>query len=220
MLLTSKLGEDLAEVLGANKERLLNWFQDIRAWGTCCMSKESFIWINITGAPIHAWNIEFFKLLVSPVGTFIKVDQATHQKERLDVARVLVCSSSPTIINLVVRVNIDDTVFSLRFLEDIFRFNTSRLNSDGVVPPTNHNSSTGSDSEGDNFYEAMGSVGDCGVGLTESPRLHYVSLNSKISMVPDSLGGGTPSLIGLQLGVRISKVLFTEMAGLERSTLC
>jgi hypothetical protein len=39
------------------------------------------------GVPLHAWNIEFFKLCVLDCGRLLRVDDMTLDRDRFDYAR-------------------------------------------------------------------------------------------------------------------------------------
>lgn len=55
------------------------------------------------------------------VGTFVKMDDDTTNKKRLDVGRALVATSVKEIINKVVNIKINDVIFPFRMMEDAFR---------------------------------------------------------------------------------------------------
>jgi len=80
--------------------------------------RERGAWVHIYGVPLHAWNMEFFKLCVLDCGRLLSVDDCTLDRERLDYARVLVSSSSLEIINKEACVMIDGVLFDILLREE------------------------------------------------------------------------------------------------------
>lgn len=91
--------EQAAEVLSDAKESLEKWFQAIYPWTSHVVAKERYVWLLVSGIPPHARLEEMFRMLAQLVGTFIEIDESTRNKDRLDVGRILVSTSSPAIIN-------------------------------------------------------------------------------------------------------------------------
>lgn len=79
------------------------------------------------GTPAHAWNENFFRKVSQLVGTYISIDESTREKIRLDIARVLVTTSVPGIINSVVEANVNEATYSIRMVEELFADNTNRF---------------------------------------------------------------------------------------------
>ncbi|MCI49098.1 DUF4283 domain protein, partial [Trifolium medium] len=44
-------------------------------------------WVRLYGIPVHAWNVEFFKLCVLNCGSFLRADSYTVEKVKLDYVR-------------------------------------------------------------------------------------------------------------------------------------
>lgn len=76
------------------------------------------IWLKITGVPAHIWEERFFRLVSQLVGTFISIDDSTRDKVRLDTARALITTSAKEIINTVVEVKVNGTMYNIRMLEE------------------------------------------------------------------------------------------------------
>lgn len=74
--------------------------------------------LRIYGTPLHAWNEMFFKICVSQFGRFIRADDCTVDKARLDFARVLVSTTSLEVVNLLSEVVIDGRVHSVKLVEE------------------------------------------------------------------------------------------------------
>jgi hypothetical protein len=67
---------------------------------------------------LHAWNESFFKLCVFDCGRFLRADNYTTEKDRLDFARVLSATSSLEVIKRVERLLVDDTVVEVQVVEE------------------------------------------------------------------------------------------------------
>jgi hypothetical protein len=75
-------------------------------------------WVRIYGIPLHAWNIEFFKLCVYDCGRLMRVDDFTLDKVRFDYARVLISTTSLEILNTEAKVMVDGEVFDFHIIEE------------------------------------------------------------------------------------------------------
>lgn len=83
---------------------------------------------------------------MSLVGKFVNLDESTWKKTRLDVGRVIATLSCPEAINRTGQVKINNKIFSIRIVEDVFRFSAYRLSTDCVLPVA-EGSSSSEDSE-------------------------------------------------------------------------
>lgn len=68
---------------------------------------------------MHVCDIRFFETFCFKVGTLIKLDESTINKERFDFARVLVSAPYLKDLNQIFQVNIDNTVFNIRVVEEL-----------------------------------------------------------------------------------------------------
>lgn len=75
-----------------------NFFSKPVKWNKNFLIRERDAWVRIYGVPLHAWNIDFFKLCVLDVGRLLRVDDITLDKDRFDYARVLLSTTSLDII--------------------------------------------------------------------------------------------------------------------------
>ncbi|GAU28621.1 hypothetical protein TSUD_55650 [Trifolium subterraneum] len=73
---------------------------------------------RLYGIPVHAWNVIFFKLCVFYCGSFLRADNCSADKDRLDFARVLIATSDLAIINTVVTVLVDGTQVDVKVVEE------------------------------------------------------------------------------------------------------
>ena len=64
-------------------------------------------WIRVYCIPAHAWNADFFKICASSCGRFVRVDECTSDRGRIDFARILISTTSLEILNKTSDVLID-----------------------------------------------------------------------------------------------------------------
>jgi len=60
----------------------------------------------------------FFKLCVSECGKFVRVDDCTLDRGRIDYACVLITSTSLEVLNLTTNVLVDGSMFSIKLVEE------------------------------------------------------------------------------------------------------
>ncbi|XVF46754.1 hypothetical protein PTKIN_Ptkin03bG0053800 [Pterospermum kingtungense] len=63
---------------------------EIMKWNGNHFQKLILVWVVVEDVPVHLWNVRFFKQLGNAWGEFIKTDECTAKKERLDHARMLI----------------------------------------------------------------------------------------------------------------------------------
>lgn len=61
---------------------------------------------------------EFIHNIMINLGRYVYVDTPTAKTQRLDVARILVATTSPDFINQVMKIRINGIVFSIKLVED------------------------------------------------------------------------------------------------------
>lgn len=77
---------------------------------------------------MHAWSNEFFEQIAGSFRRFVSTDFNTMNMKRLDVARMLIRTSSWEAINRIVKVQINGVFFTIRILEEPFPKFTVRSN--------------------------------------------------------------------------------------------
>jgi hypothetical protein len=102
------------------KEWLDQWFKEIRPWDPKDIDLERLVWVRIYGVPVHAWNFDFFSQVAKPWGILLNTDDATSKKISMDVARLLIRTSSQRVVDEFFDVNINGVLFHLRALEDSY----------------------------------------------------------------------------------------------------
>jgi len=74
--------------------------------------------VRAYGVPVHAWNDDFFKLCVMGAGRFIRSDECTVDKARLDFARILISTHLIEIVNSTADIVIDGCTYGIKLVEE------------------------------------------------------------------------------------------------------
>lgn len=102
------------------KDLVETWFYDIKPWSPGDVACEREAWVRCQGVPLHGWSSQFLELLVIRLGRFVSLDTNTMNLKRLDMARVLIRTSSWEVINQLVKVRINGSFYNIRLLEKPF----------------------------------------------------------------------------------------------------
>ncbi|XVF81317.1 hypothetical protein PTKIN_Ptkin15bG0146300 [Pterospermum kingtungense] len=76
--------------LEAIRSSHLQIFDAMKRWKVLNAERKYEVWIQMEGIPLDCWNMQFFKKLGDSWGEFIKIDEDTLFKNRLNLARMLV----------------------------------------------------------------------------------------------------------------------------------
>ena len=93
-------------------------FNNIHMWSVEDIKYERGAWVRVYRVPIHAWNVEFFKLCVMDVGRYVRADECTVDKARIDFARILISTSSLEIVNKSLNIIVDGSMYSIKLVEE------------------------------------------------------------------------------------------------------
>jgi len=93
-------------------------FYVVHRWMPSDAIYERGTWVSIYGTPIHVWNTNFFKLCVSQCGRFIKADDCTVDRGRIDYARILISTPSVEVLNKSMVMLIDGSQCSIKLVEE------------------------------------------------------------------------------------------------------
>ena len=110
--------EDVSNVLLKATYFFDHFFSTPVKWNKGVLIRERGAWVRIYGVPLHAWNLNFFKLCVFDCGRLLRVDEVTVEKERLDYARVFVATSSVEVINTNAKLMVDGVIFYFKIIEE------------------------------------------------------------------------------------------------------
>jgi len=109
---------DVSSLLSGAADFFNNFFSKPVRWNKDMLFRERGAWVRIYGVPLHAWNIDFFKLCVLDCGRLLKVDDITVDRDRFDYARILVSTTSLENINTDAQVMIDGIRFDFKIIEE------------------------------------------------------------------------------------------------------
>lgn len=119
LVLLTKVGdEDISFAFIGATVPLSTWFEETCPRDLGLLPNDRTVWINITWVLTHAFKEDSFKTIAQIVGSFRKMDDKTKDRSRLDVARILITSKYPEVINMSYKVKILDTVFTNIMMED------------------------------------------------------------------------------------------------------
>lgn len=144
VLIKPREGEDFLEFVKDYEDLVETWFYDIKPWSPGQVATEREAWIRCQGVPLHAWTWQFFEMIVTSFGRLVSLDSHTMNMKRLDVARVLVRTTSWEAINRVTKVSINGNIFSLRLLEEPFHeivYNHKKTNTEEEELSTSNSNS-------------------------------------------------------------------------------
>jgi len=111
-------GEDILHVFNDALHFFGMLFNNIHMWSVEDVKYERGAWVRVYGVPIHAWNVEFFKLCVMDVGRFVRADECTVDKSRIDFARILISTSNLEIVNKSSNFMIDGSLYNIKLVEE------------------------------------------------------------------------------------------------------
>ena len=104
----------------------------------------------IFGVPCHTWSSEFFAFITSLTADYIYMDDNTSKHVSMDVARVLVRTKSVSFLNEIFNVDVNDTTYSIKMVEDFHRPITYPFQSTEKV--VNHVSESDSSDDDDHHW--------------------------------------------------------------------
>jgi len=93
-------------------------FSVVHRWTMSDALYERGAWVRVYGTPIHAWNINFFKLCASKCGRFIRVGDCTSDKGRIDFPRILISTTSVEVLNKSMVMLVDGSKCSIKLVEE------------------------------------------------------------------------------------------------------
>ncbi|CAG9768404.1 unnamed protein product [Ceutorhynchus assimilis] len=110
--------EDIWQVFNGALHFFAMLFSNIHKWSEAEVRYERGAWLRVYGIPVHAWNESFFRLCAPENGRFIRADECTIDKARLDFARILVSTSQLEILNTSSEVVIDGRKYIIKLVEE------------------------------------------------------------------------------------------------------
>lgn len=119
VLITANDEVDIKATSEEDEDSFARLFEELRPWDNKTVSRERFLWLKIQGLPVQAWEEVSFRTIAGMMGTYIRMDDDTTKKMRLDIARILISASSPETIFRNMTVKIDQHLFNIRISEDL-----------------------------------------------------------------------------------------------------
>ncbi|PNX85375.1 putative sulfate transporter, partial [Trifolium pratense] len=111
-------GVDVLAVVNDAKDFFHLIFSSWTRWGGFVEPYRRGAWVRLYGVPLQAWNLIFFKLCVMECGKFLRLDNCSMEKGRLDFARVLIATSVLEVVNKVETVLVDGVQVAVRIVEE------------------------------------------------------------------------------------------------------
>lgn len=119
VLIQSRMRNNIKELLEDWDEWIRYWFEWVRPWKPIDVCHKRLVWTRWVGVPLHAWSSSFFELVSRKLGSFVKLDERSRNKLRLDFARVLISVPYLDDVNQIISVKVDDRLFSVKILEEV-----------------------------------------------------------------------------------------------------
>lgn len=117
-LLEDLVGEDLEAML---QERRVWWdhlFVSVNPWKPTDVDSERLVWLKIFGVPCHAWGECLFRSLEDSIGRFVKIDEVTKLRWRMDIARVCLCYIGKKRVFATIKVVVNGISFEVHVMDE------------------------------------------------------------------------------------------------------
>ncbi|GAU50621.1 hypothetical protein TSUD_410220 [Trifolium subterraneum] len=114
----SSEGVDVLSIVSNAEEFFKLVFSNWVCWDKDVSPYHRGAWVRLYGVPLHAWNVNFFKLCVLDCGRFLRVDNCSADRDKLDFARVLIATPNLDIIKREERVLVDGVVVEIKIVEE------------------------------------------------------------------------------------------------------
>ncbi|GAU48536.1 hypothetical protein TSUD_282880 [Trifolium subterraneum] len=124
------------------------WFKEIRPWTPGEVDNDRLVWLRVYGIPVHAWNDNFFTLISQQFGIFLNADDTTSKNLTMDVARILIRTSSLKAVDEFLNVKVNGELFQIRIIEDSYGPMRIAVPSTGTKEGRDVDGSSSEDEEG------------------------------------------------------------------------
>ncbi|GAU38018.1 hypothetical protein TSUD_395770 [Trifolium subterraneum] len=118
VLLRSSSEVDVGTIIDGAKEFFDLLFSNRVRWNNEVESAQRGAWVRIYGIPLHAWNENFFKLCVLDCGRYLRADNCSLEKVRLDYARILIATSALEAVKCAEKLLIDGELIEVKIIEE------------------------------------------------------------------------------------------------------
>ncbi|KAK8990187.1 hypothetical protein V6N11_008702 [Hibiscus sabdariffa] len=107
--------EEQIEIFWDLKESVLKpWLVDIDTVENFMIQKKLRVWVSLEGLPLEAWNEAALMSIGSLWGNVIRLDTDTSEKNRLDVAKILIGVKCPSAVPPLLKVTLNGEVSSVK----------------------------------------------------------------------------------------------------------
>jgi hypothetical protein len=118
VLVRSPEGTDVLTVFDQARDFFNLCFSHWERWEKTAIPFQRGAWVRIYGIPLHAWNVNFFKLCVMDCGRFLRPDSYTVARDRLDYARVLISTTALAVVKKVEQLLVDGSLVEIQIIEE------------------------------------------------------------------------------------------------------
>ncbi|KAJ4834995.1 hypothetical protein Tsubulata_027419 [Turnera subulata] len=92
-------------------------FSSFRAWKEGDSAINRLCWILVRGVPANAWSSDFFRLIMSSVGSMVDWSSQAASKSKMDVAEILILTDNNAFINKLLSVKIGHRFYKIGLFE-------------------------------------------------------------------------------------------------------
>ncbi|GAU17134.1 hypothetical protein TSUD_106330 [Trifolium subterraneum] len=114
----SSEGVDVMSIVSSAEELFKLVFSNWMRWDKDVQPYHRGAWVRLYGIPLQAWNVNFFKLCVFECGRFLRADNCSADRDRLDFARVLLATPILDIIKRVEKILVDGALVEITIVEE------------------------------------------------------------------------------------------------------
>jgi hypothetical protein len=118
VLVRSPEGADVLKVFDQARDFFTLCFSHWVRWEKTVIPFQRGAWVRIYGIPLHAWNVNFFRLCVMDCGRFLRPDSYTVARDRLDYARVLISTSALAVVKKEEKLLVDGSLVEIQIIEE------------------------------------------------------------------------------------------------------
>ncbi|XP_039070433.1 uncharacterized protein LOC120217380 [Hibiscus syriacus] len=124
--------EELVRCWNRRSELVSLWFEELELLEGNDGKRKVKVWVIIRVVPLQVWNDKFFHGLASKRGEVLKIDEDTHERNRFDVAKVLVSVQKVSIIPERMLINVNGRCMPIKTLTE--KFEDDPVLIDGTTP--------------------------------------------------------------------------------------
>ncbi|KAJ4844586.1 hypothetical protein Tsubulata_032986 [Turnera subulata] len=108
---------DMHSMVNKNLAVVSQFFKSFNPWKDGDTAVNRLCWVLVRGVPPCAWSEAFFRLIMSSIGEMVDWSPQTRNKERLDVAEILILTNESASINKVLSVNFGNFRYEVGIFE-------------------------------------------------------------------------------------------------------